>query len=132
MINNRLVFKILFYITASAITLLSLVSLNINRTESIAGVTFRMDYLFHFAAYFSMALFLGRWKCKEKLDKKLFIMILIFGIVSSSIFEFIQLAIPNRVFNPLDVFFNFIGFCIGVIIAKEIWRNAFKKKYHNV
>ena len=110
MTNSRLVFKTLFYLTAIAIAFLSLVSLNFNKTEQIGGLSFRLDYLFHFAAYFCLALFLVLWQCKRFAQKKFLVSALLFGLVFSILFELIQIILPNRVFNPLDVLFNSLGF----------------------
>jgi len=116
MTNNKLIYKSLFYLTAISISILSLVSLNFNKTEKIANVSFRLDYLFHFLAYFFLALFFILWKHKRKTGKKFFILLISFGIFFSIIFELIQIFLPNRVFNPLDTLSNLIGFFVGIFI----------------
>jgi len=116
MTNNKLIFKTLFYLTATAIALLSLVSLNFNKTEQIGGVSFRKDYLFHLAAYFCLALFLMLWKRDRITGSKSSALVLLFGLLFSIIFEVVQFFLPARVFNPLDVLFNFLGFFAGAVL----------------
>ncbi len=119
----QLIFKSLFFIVATTIALLSLISLNLNRTEKIANISFRLDYLLHFLAYFALALFFILWKHKGKKEKKFYVLLISFGIFFSIFFEIIQIFIPGRVFNPLDSLFNLIGFVVsiaGYFILKKI------------
>lgn len=110
--------KFAFYLTAILIAIFSLVSLNFTKTEEIANLSnpsFRLDYFFHFLAYFFLVLFLVTWKQNSILERRFIFYMISFGIFYSVIFECIQIFIPNRVFNPLDFLFNLLGFAVGIV-----------------
>lgn len=122
-INNSFA-KLFFNATLIIITVLSIIPTPFVEKATISGFTFRLDYLFHFIAYFLLAMFLMLWKKGKHTRKNFLIYILLFGIVSSFIFELIQIFLPNRVFNPMDVLFNLLGFvfCFLILSKKNILR----------
>ena len=107
--------KFAFYLTAIFIAIFSLLSLNFNKSVEISDLSFRFDYLFHFIAYFFLALFLVFWKKEKNPDRSLFVFLIAFGVFYSAVFEIIQIFITNRVFNPLDFLFNLFGFAAGIV-----------------
>jgi len=114
MTNKTFIYKSTFYFTFALISLSSLISFNFNTKTEINDVSIRLDYFYHFIAYFLLALFFLLWKHKKNSGHKFFIVLFSFGIFFSTVFEVIQIFIPNRVFNPIDLLFNLIGFVTGI------------------
>ena len=107
--------KIGFYFMLILIAVSSLISLNFDKNANVSNPSFRLDYFFHFLAYFFLVLFLVTWKQNSILERRFIFYIISFGIFYSVIFECIQIFIPNRVFNPLDFLFNLLGFAVGIV-----------------
>ena len=76
----------------------------------------RMDYLMHFFAYFVFGSLYVLWRANRQFKiKSIELAILIATAISFSILiEYIQLFIPTRAFNVVDMFYNFIGVIGGV------------------
>ena len=77
-------------------------------------------YLYHFLAYFLLALSFSIYKmpCKDRFCAYLFTAI--FGIMVSTYLELFQIILPYRTFNPLDMLGNFMGFITGMFLSGEI------------
>ena len=118
---KRIYFKYLFYLGLIVITILSVVPAPFSQKAEVGDLSFRLDYLFHFAAYFILALFLVLWKRDRIAGRRPLVLLLLFGLFFSSVFEIIQIFLPARVFNPLDVLFNFLGFSICLALQGKIF-----------
>src|SRR6056297_3896453 len=75
------------------------------------GTRFRWDYPEHFAAYFLLALFYYLWRRNSYhfQIKRDFRILIIAGLAASAGTEVLQLLVPNRAFNPIDMGFNALG-----------------------
>lgn len=76
----------------------------------------RMDYLLHFLAYFAFGLLYVLWRANRQFEiKSIELAILTATAISFSILiEYIQLLIPGRFFNVVDMIYNFSGVICGV------------------
>ena len=76
----------------------------------------RMDYLLHFLAYFAFGLLYVLWRANRQFEiKSIELAILTAIAISFSILiEYIQLLIPGRSFNVVDMIYNFSGVICGV------------------
>jgi len=115
---NKIVFRILFWISVAVITIASLVPQFFSQHVQVSSdFSFRLDYVLHFLSYLFLASFLTSWKFAKDNIFKLILFVLIFGIFISSIFEVIQYFLPTRTFNPYDMLCNFSGFTIGLLLS---------------
>lgn len=87
----------------------------------------RLDYLLHFMAYFSLAIFYLLWKANKYFNIKphLLYSFLIGGFILAAGSEGIQSLIPGRTFNPYDFYANAAGIILGIIAPKILF---YKKK----
>jgi VanZ family protein len=76
----------------------------------------RMDYLLHFLAYFAFGSLYVIWRGDRHFEiKSMELAILTAAAISFSILlEYIQLLIPGRAFNVVDMFYNVLGVICGV------------------
>ena len=77
---------------------------------------FRMDYLLHFVAYFAFGSLYVLWRANRNFEiKSIELAVLTATAISFSILiEYIQLLIPTRAFNVVDMIYNFLGVVCGV------------------
>ena len=117
---NKNIFRTLFWLSFATITIASILPQFFPQKVTILhDFSFRLDYILHFFSYFFLASFLTIWKFSKEKNYKLILFITIFGIIISSIFEFIQYFLPSRTFNPYDMLGNFSGFIIGLMLSIE-------------
>ena len=76
----------------------------------------RMDYLLHFLAYFALGSLFVLWRGNRNFEiKSLELAILIATAISFSILmEYLQLLVPGRTFNVVDMAYNVLGTVFGV------------------
>lgn len=116
-INKMKIFKYLFYFwmitifVVSSIPDISAGSLSLNAD----GLSLRLDYLFHFLVYLILTLTFFLWKIEEP-KKKIMLQIFLIATIFALIDEFHQKIIPGRTFNPYDIFYNFLGIWVGLLI----------------
>jgi len=101
----------------SIILLLSVVSLNGSLAITKGKVLgFRKDYLFHILLFIPWMI-LAKWRWKESNKKNIFWFALSFGIMFAGISEAIQIFVPYRTFNVIDLAANCLGVVIGALIS---------------
>ena len=88
------------------------------------GTRFRWDYPEHFAAYFLLALFYYLWRrnSDQFQNRRDFRILIIAGLAASAGTEVLQLFVPNRTFNPVDMGFN----TLGIAAMALLWRFALR------
>jgi VanZ family protein len=81
--------------------------------------TFRWDYLEHYTGYLLLGLLFILWRSDRDMSITLSVILMITaaGVLISFVLEYIQLYIPGRAFNMIDVAFNTAGLVSGVLIA---------------
>jgi len=96
---------------------------------------FRWDYLEHFLAYFVFGTLYILWKGDNKYSIRGTGLILMIAISCSFaiLTEFLQLLIPGRAFNIIDILYNLTGvLCSILFIYFYIVRYYLKKKQSTV
>lgn len=79
------------------------------------GPGLRLDYLFHFMAYFILGMLIVIWQIRDdaRLPTKTYVIIVVLGVLFGLIDEWHQVMIPGRTFNPMDFYLNAIGFLVA-------------------
>ncbi len=122
-LKNKKLFAFAFWIWVGLILYFSFIPNNPNMMNLSKGSrNFRLDYLLHFLAYFSLAILFMLWHVNNSFKTKPLILIyfLIGSLVLSGLSEYLQIFIPGRTFNPNDFYSNTAGIFVGVIIPKFI------------
>lgn len=83
---------------------------------------FRWDYLEHFSLFFILGLLMVMWqrKLKFKRRKELLALSLIIGTIYAASLELIQLFVPGRTFNPIDMYLNIAGLLLGIFLSRSL------------
>lgn len=72
----------------------------------------RLDYLMHFGVYFPLGFFLN----KSSLSIQYYFFVLLLLVVTA-VPEALQLFVPYRTFNPIDLMFNLLGAVLGFLFG---------------
>jgi VanZ family protein len=129
----KILFRLTFWIYAAIIIWLSLSSPNGIVKFSLDYSGFRLDYTLHVFGFFLMPIicFLASGKGENRFLWWLYIG-LSFVIAIGA--EYMQMLVPGRRFNPLDILFNLLGIFIGlvfVLIYNRVVGKFPKKNSHN-
>lgn len=112
---------------AMAIMVLSVAPTNFNKQVNLSGtwvLRIRSDYLLHMLLFLPWMILIS-WRWKEKQDAKFFLKALAAGLMLAAFSEMIQLGVPGRAFNPVDLLANWSGVVIGALVVKGMeWREA--------
>jgi VanZ family protein len=94
---------------------------------------FRMDYLLHFIAYFTLGSLYVLWRGNRNFEIKSteLAFVTATAISFSILMEYLQLLIPGRAFNVVDMIYNVIGTICGVGITYFYIVRHFLKKRDN-
>ena len=109
--------NILFVVWSVLILFASIIPLSQEKHFEFGGSIFRLDYIEHFAVFFILG-FLYVLKTKLKLQLKLSDISLL--IIYAAFTETIQLIIPGRTFNPMDLVYNILGLVFSIILINKI------------
>ncbi len=99
---------------------------------TIRDFQFRIDYILHFSAFFTLSLFFLFWKSLYYVKKQYVILIPYFfiGLGLALLLEFLQKFIPGRTFNPFDFIANACGilgaFCTFIPVYHAILQKLLK------
>lgn len=97
-----------------------LVSVIPDTTEIIqqSNGNFRLDYLEHFLAYFTFGTLYILWRGDRDFSIKVVELAVLFAVACSFSFltEYMQLLIPGRAFNIIDVVYNLAGVLGSILI----------------
>ena len=107
--------RIYFFLFAAwflIILVLSLIPDNSPAKIEVQGFEMRLDYLMHFGVYFPLGFFLK--KSTLSIRHYLFVLLL---LVVTALPESLQLFVPYRTFNPIDLLFNLFGAISGFLFA---------------
>ena len=115
-------FKHLFWIILIIIIVMSVMPYSGINDAAIKDFQFRLDYIIHSLAYFTLTCFYFLWK-RDKFKSKKFNVILIyflFSLLLATGTELIQMIIPGRTFNPVDIYANIAGAILGLSIISVL------------
>jgi VanZ family protein len=93
----------------------------------------RMDYLLHFLAYFTFSSLYVLWRANRRFEIKVMeLAVLAATAISFSILiEYIQLLIPTRAFNVVDMIYNIFGVMGGIGFTYFYFvRHFLRKRYY--
>ncbi len=110
----------------SLVLFLSVISMNgSNGLNSSKMLGFRADYLVH-VLLFVPWMILAKWRWNGIAGKSIFWLALGLGIVFAGISEVIQIVVPYRTFNVMDLAANCLGIVVGALIAG--WGRGAKRR----
>jgi VanZ family protein len=123
-------YKIIFWAGCISAFLISLLPVGGNLTKTKIGLI-RLDYLFHFTAYLLICLYFmfGRKIGYVLFEKRPLLKLSFILCLQAAVTEFVQLWVPNRTFNMIDLFANMTGVAVGLIVVKideEISKHKFQ------
>jgi glycopeptide antibiotics resistance protein len=107
-----------------AIMVLSVVAINSNKQINLSStwvLSIRSDYLLHTLLFIPWMVLIS-WRWNKMKGAGFFIKAMGAGLLLATVSEVIQLFIPARAFNPVDLLANCIGIMIGALIMK--WGRA--------
>ena len=106
----------------------SLPNLNSPTIKIIGGFEFRLDHLFHWFQYMTLAFLLISWQYRKNphISRKIFICTLFVGSSLAIGDEYHQLLIPGRTFTYADMVSNVAGVLSGVLVAALFWKPLLK------
>ncbi|HEC44182.1 MAG TPA: hypothetical protein ENI20_15270 [Bacteroides sp.] len=127
------IWLILFIIWTLLIILLSVMPYS-KEVVSKNGSSFRWDYLEHFLAYFAFASLYILWRSDRNFSiRKLELFLMFVVIISFSLLtEYIQLHVPGRTFNYIDVAYNFVGVLGSFLIVYVYLIRYYMRRKHSV
>jgi glycopeptide antibiotics resistance protein len=103
---------------ALAILILSVAPTNSIKQVNLSStylLSIRSDYLLHVLLFLPW-MGLISWRFKEHKSAKFFMKALAAGLLLALLSEGIQLFIPGRAFNPVDLMANWIGVAAGALV----------------
>jgi len=125
--RNKKLFGFIFWFWLILILLVSTLPGGPEMKAEFNDKSIRLDYLLHFIAYFSLAIFYLFWKANKyfNITPRLLYSFIIGGFILAAGSEAIQSLIPSRTFNLYDFYANAAGIILGVIAPKILF---YKKK----
>ena len=133
--RNKKFFGFIFWFWLIFILIISILPGGPEMKAEFNDKSIRIDYLLHFIAYFSLAIFYLLWKANKYFIIKphLLYSFLIGGFILAAGSEGIQSLIPGRTFNPYDFYANAAGIIAGVITPKLFFhqKNQSKNNYRS-
>ena len=81
--------------------------------------TFRWDYLEHFTGYFILGMLFVIWRGDRsfRIQTMELIAFMVVGSIFGWLAEYIQIFIPGRSFNIIDMLYNFLGILSGTLLG---------------
>lgn len=119
-LKYKKVFAISFWLWLAIILFITLVPQSHKVIKTNSNSFFRLDYTIHFFVYFSLSVLFIFWRINQwfRISTKELIWYVLAGIAVCSITELLQLYIPGRTFNKIDLLFNIFGILTGIISTK--------------
>ena len=93
---------------------------------------FRWDYLEHFLAHFAFGTLFILWRSDRRFNIPNLELALIFALTLcfSFLTEYIQLYIPGRAFNYIDVLYNLAGVVSSILLVYFFCIRVYLRKKH--
>ena len=128
--RRKLIFCILFIIWTVLLILLSVWPYT-DTTVRQELSDFRWDYLEHFTFYFILTFLYILWRRDLNYSIRTAELILFFvaGFIFCWLTEYIQIFIPGRSFNIMDMIYNIAGIFLGILICYYLLLRLFIKNY---
>ena len=129
--NKKHIWMIGFIVCAVLIIIISVIPYSPDTSQEIS-TGFRWDYLEHFLAFFTFSSLFILWRSDRKFGiRGLELAILIAVVICFSLgTEYIQLFIPGRAFNIVDIIYNLTGVLVSVLLVyMYLIRYYIRRKY---
>jgi len=113
----KIVHSYIYWIWAGVLLLANVLPLGVAVNNTGKSIGFRIDYLFHSIGCLILPLILliGHRKSNRiNSNRESIKRLIIFSFVYAGFLEIIQIFIPYRTFNLMDLVSNVVGVCIGV------------------
>ena len=127
--QNKLLFRVVFWTWLVIIIVSSLIpNISTKGMEDKLNTELRFDYLIHFFIYFILAYaFIMQFPDINRFRNKIFFWIILSGVAFGVGLECLQIIIPGRAFNVLDIVFNTAGIVFGLFVSYLILFKTSKK-----
>jgi VanZ family protein len=112
----KTIFKLFFWVYILLILVVSLTPSSGIETINMFDTSFRIDYSLHIIGFFILPI-LGFISNGYGNNLKFWGLFLAISLVLAIGTEVLQILVPGRKFNPLDVLSNFIGLISGIIFV---------------
>lgn len=128
--KHKLIFGILFVIWTLLLILLSVWPYTDTTVQQDLS-DFRWDYLEHFAFYFILTFLYILWRRDLNYSIRTAELVLFFvaGFIFCWLTEYIQIFIPGRSFNIMDMIYNIAGIFLGILICYYLILRVFVRNY---
>ena len=95
--------------------------------------TFRWDHLEHFTGYFILGMIFVIWRGDRsfRIQAIELIAFLVIGSLFGWLAEYIQIFIPGRSFNIIDMLYNFLGIFTGTLLGYFLFVRVVIRKIFN-
>jgi len=114
----KLLYKITFWTGYAAMLILAVLPSGGNLSGKNVA-TIRLDYLVHFGVYLAIAMYIiagrkfGFQLFRNHSTTKSIIIVILLAVIT----ELLQLAVPYRTFNPLDLVANVAGVAVCLLVC---------------
>ena len=116
-INRKKIFGFCFWSLFLLIIVLSIIPSSSDVLKSDKDYGVRLDYAIHFTIYFLLVVFYALWRVDKQPGRLTTnILLIIIALVYAAANEFLQLYVPSRSFNPVDMIFNIAGVLLGIFV----------------
>lgn len=117
--------KALFWLWLIISLILNTISLGLENSRTLSTrlvanrELFRMDYLLHLISFLAFAwiFILGQVRNRPVFHSHALIKFMVLVLSTAVVFEVIQLILPYRKFNPIDMRFNLAGALLGIVLV---------------
>ena len=129
LLEQKKLFKILFWIWGLIIFVLSSLPNIPTQKINIWDEPFRLDYIEHFGVFAIWAGLFVIWKMKDidEFSIKAHKWFILGTVIFASADEIHQIWIPGRTFNPLDLIYNTLGLVTAYLLTPVLLRWVCKK-----
>jgi VanZ family protein len=122
---NRLVGPV-YYLLLATLFIFSILPSIPGREDKTGDSSWRIDYLMHFSMFFMLGAITVIFSLKNKMTTKKALVLFLAIISYSAVSEIIQIYIPGRSFNPVDLLLNEAGFIAGILVLVGLRSKAIK------
>ena len=120
------IYRLVFWVGYLSVLIVTFLPLGLPNELKIGSIVFyfRLDLLLHFFVYFLICMYFlfgliqGLKLFGKNSLRKYILLILLLGIVT----EFVQLWVPERYFNVVDLISNVSGIITGLVVIRIVQR----------
>lgn len=114
--------KKIFYLVITSLIAIEIFLFSNVTSQAGISLGFNLATIYHFGIFFMFTFFLSLTLKKNKLDKKTILIILSISLIYAISDEFHQLFVPGRFSDIKDIFIDFCGSILSIVMLKIIER----------